>query len=82
MSQIDQFLAALKRALKNKSDPLLRKIALTISTKLGTSFKYANLTNADFSDTVIRNTNFSNAKLNGVNWNNSKKLFTLEDYEQ
>ncbi len=67
-----------KRALKHKSDSLLCKIALTISTRFGTSFKNADLTNADFSDTVIQNTNFSNAKLTGVKWNNSKKLFTLE----
>lgn len=69
-----------KRALsdKNKSS-LLRKIAIGIGGKFGTSFKGADLTNANFSDTIIKNTDFSNAKLAGVNWNNTKRLFTLED---
>lgn len=68
-----------KRALKEQTDSLLKKIALSISSRLGTSFRNADLTNADFSDTVIENTNFSNAKLTGVNWKNTKKLFTLEN---
>lgn len=68
-----------KRALseKNKSS-LLRKIAIGIVAKFGTSFKGADLTNASFNDAEIKNTDFSNAKLAGVNWNNSKKLFTIE----
>jgi hypothetical protein len=69
-----------KRALSesNKSS-LLRKIAIGIGARFGTSFKGADLTNANFSDTIIKNTDFSNAKLEGVNWSNTKKLFTLED---
>ena len=69
-----------KRALSesNKSS-LLRKIAIGMGAKFGTSFKDADLTNANFSDTIIKNSDFSKAKLAGVNWSNTKKLFTLED---
>ena len=69
-----------KRALSesNKSS-VIRKIAIGIGAKFGTSFKGADLTNANFSDSVIKNTDFSNAKLAGVNWSNTKRLFTLED---
>ena len=68
-----------KRALKEKGDTLLRKVALTVSTYFGTSFKQANLSGADFSDAEIKNTNFSGANLNGANWVNVKKEFVLED---
>jgi len=71
-----------KRALKNESEPsLIRKIALSISTRFGTSFENADLTGADFSDAEIKNTSFKNANITDVNWSNSKKLFTLEKYE-
>ena len=71
-----------KRALKveNKSS-ILRKIALTVGSWFGTSFKGADLTNANFSDAVVKNTDFTNAKLIGVNWNNAKKIFVLENNE-
>ena len=68
-----------KRALKEKSDTMLRKISLTISTYFGTSFKQANLTGADFSEAEIKNTSFAGASLKGVNWRDAKKQFTLED---
>jgi uncharacterized protein YjbI with pentapeptide repeats len=71
-----------KRALKVESNSLLRKIALVISTKFGTSFKNADLTNANFSDAQIKNTNFSHAILTGVNWTNSQKQFTLETHDK
>ena len=69
-----------KRALDdtNKSS-ILRKIALNVGAWFGTSFKGANLSNANFSEALIKNTNFSNAQLSGVNWSNTKKLFTIED---
>ena len=69
-----------KNALSNKKKfPWLNKIAVTVGTYFGTSFKNADLTGADFSESEIRNTNFSGAKLSGVNWENSKKKFNLVD---
>jgi hypothetical protein len=69
-----------KRALKDISNAsLLQKIALTISTIFGTSFKNADLTNANFSNAEVKNTNFLKADLTGVNWENTKKLFSLQD---
>lgn len=69
-----------KRALKDTSNSsLLQKLALTFSTIFGTSFKNADLTNANFSNSEVKNTNFSKAKLSGINWENSKKLYSLQD---
>jgi hypothetical protein len=71
-----------KRILAGKSEfPLIRKVALTIGSYFGTSFKNADLTGANFSDSTINNTNFTGAKLSGVNWENSVKKFNLEDAE-
>jgi hypothetical protein len=67
-----------KRALQAGKDTLLRQIAVSISTRFGTSFKHADLTNANFSDTQIKHTDFSHAILTGVNWTNCKKEFIVE----
>lgn len=67
-----------KHALKTENPgSLLRKIALTMGTYFGTSFRGANLTQANFSEAVIQNTDFSKADLSGVNWSKVKKLYTL-----
>ncbi len=69
-----------KRALADKKKfPWLNKIAVSVGLYFGTSFKGADLTGADFSDSTINNTNFTGAKLSGVKWENSKKTFNLED---
>lgn len=69
-----------KRALKGaKGFELLRTVSLTISTYFGTSFKAADLTNANFSNSIIKNTNFTGAKLDGINWDKAVKLYTLND---
>jgi hypothetical protein len=69
-----------KSVLSGKGDfPLIKKIALTVGSYFGTSFKNADLTGADFSESEIKNTNFSGAKLSDVNWENSKKKFNLDD---
>jgi hypothetical protein len=71
-----------KRILSGKGEfPLIKKVALKIGSYLGTSFRNADLTGANFSDSVIKNTNFIGAKLSGVNWENSKKIFSMEDTE-
>jgi hypothetical protein len=67
-----------KQALKlENSRSVLKKIALTMGTYYGTSFRKANLTQANFSEAVIQNTDFSKADLSGVNWTHAKKLYTL-----
>jgi hypothetical protein len=69
-----------KRALKKgESSSFLGKIAITVSTLFGTSFKNADLTNANFSNTKIDNTDFREATLTGVNWENAKKKYSLGD---
>jgi hypothetical protein len=69
-----------KQALKKGSEvSILSRIALTISTFFGTSFKNADLANADFSNAEVKNTNFSKANLTGINWENTKKQYSLED---
>jgi hypothetical protein len=69
-----------KRALKGtKGFEFLRSVSLKVSTYFGTSFKNADLTNANFSNSTIKNTDFSLAKLDGVIWDNAKKLYNLND---
>ena len=71
-----------KRALADKKKfPWLNKISVTVGSYFGTSFKNADLTGADFSESVISNSNFAGAKLSGVKWENAKKTFNLEDAE-
>jgi hypothetical protein len=69
-----------KRILSGSADfSMVRNIALKVGTFFGTSFKNADLTGANFSESIIKNTNFKGAKLSGVNWGNAKKVFSLED---
>jgi hypothetical protein len=51
----------------------LRKLASGITSKWGTSFRNAKLTNANFSQSIIFNTDFTNADLSFVKWGDSKK---------
>ena len=51
----------------------IRKIASSITRKLGTSFRNANLTRADFRGSTIYNADFTGADLSLVNWADSKK---------
>jgi hypothetical protein len=67
-----------KHALKAENPTsVLRKIALTMGTYFGTSFRSANLNQANFSEATIKNTDFSKADLSGINWSKTKKLYTL-----
>lgn len=69
-----------KRALNGtKGFELLNSVSLKVSSYFGTSFKSADLSNANFSCSVIKNTDFTGAKLDGVNWENAKKLYNLND---
>jgi hypothetical protein len=69
-----------KRVLAGKDDlPMIKKIALTVGSYFGTSFRNADLTGVDFSESVIKNTIFTGAKQSGIKWENSKKILNLED---
>ena len=69
-----------KRALKGtKGFELLNLVSLKVNSYFGTSFRSADLTGANFSNSVIKNTDFTGAKLSGVNWENAKKIYTVND---
>lgn len=64
-----------KRALSGaKGFDTLRKIALYITSKYGTSFRNSNLTDADFSNSKLHNVDFTNADTTMVEWGDSKKI--------
>jgi hypothetical protein len=72
-----------KRALSDTDRfPLLKNVALKTGAYFGTSFVNADLSGANFSESLIKNTNFKGAKLINVNWENSKKEYILEDSQQ
>jgi hypothetical protein len=63
-----------KKALKGvKGFETLQKVAGYITSKFGTSFRSAQLSNAIFSGSKIRNADFSNADLSLVYWGDAKK---------
>ena len=63
-----------KRVLSGaKGFDSLKNLALKINTRFGTSFRNANLTNANFSHSIIRNADFTNADISSVNWDDAKK---------
>lgn len=67
-----------KRILSGASDfSFIRKIALTVGSYFGTSFKDADLTGANFSESIVKNTNFTGTKLSEINWEGSKKKFCI-----
>lgn len=67
-----------KKALSGaKGFESLRKIAFVITSRFGTSFRNARLTNASFSGTKIQNSDFTGADLSLVNWEDAKKINCL-----
>lgn len=69
-----------KRALNGtKGFEFLNSVSLKVSSYFGTSFKSSDLTNANFSYSVIKNTDFTGANLDGVNWENARKLYNIND---
>ncbi len=64
-----------KKALSGaKGFEALRKVAFYVTAKFGTSFRHANLTNADFSHSRIHNADFTGAAIANVNWSDAKKI--------
>ncbi|MEP0908895.1 pentapeptide repeat-containing protein [Leptolyngbya subtilissima ST-M1] len=53
---------------------LVRKISIALAAVGGTSFKSANLTNADFTQAILKNTDFRNANLTQTRWHRAKGL--------
>lgn len=58
----------------DKKYALVRSIAIAMSSFGGTSFRGANLTDADFSNTTLKNSDFRGANLSRTNWLNAKEL--------
>ncbi|MDJ0600259.1 MAG: pentapeptide repeat-containing protein, partial [Crocosphaera sp.] len=53
---------------------VIKKSALSFGVTGGTSFYQANLTNADFTEAILKNTNFRKANLTRTCWKNAHKI--------
>jgi uncharacterized protein YjbI with pentapeptide repeats len=58
----------------NDKDPWLRSVAIAFSTTSGTSFRSADLTDADFIGAILKNTDFRKANLTRTHFYKAKKL--------
>ena len=64
-----------KRALSgDRRDAFVLRITLVISSYFGTSFRQANLTNANFTNAQLINANFRQATLTGICWDEVQNL--------
>ena len=64
-----------KRALANaKGFDSLRKVVAYVTTKYGTSFRSANLSNTNFSKSKLHNADFTDANITSVKWEDAKKF--------
>lgn len=52
----------------------LRKVALFLTSKFGTSFRNAKLAEANFSKSEIHNSDFTNVDISKIKWGDSKKM--------
>lgn len=57
-----------------KDLPFLYSITIALSAALGTNFRGADLTNADFTKATLKSTNFAGANLTHTCWRNIKNL--------
>ncbi|MCT7969276.1 pentapeptide repeat-containing protein [Laspinema sp. D1] len=51
-----------------------KNMAINLSSKIGTTFKKADLTDADFTGAILGNTNFKEANLTRTCWRNARNL--------
>ncbi|KYC35037.1 hypothetical protein WA1_09885 [Scytonema hofmannii PCC 7110] len=63
---------------EDKTFGWMRKIAIAILARLGTSFKGADLTHADFAHAILKNTDFTNAKLTRTHFYLAQHLETAK----
>jgi hypothetical protein len=69
-----------KRALSGaKGFELLRKMISYITAKFGTSFRHAELANANFSHLNVHNADFTDADVARANWFDSKKINCVDN---
>ncbi len=59
---------------KDDKDTWLKTITIAIYTKFGTNFQNANLTNADFTETILESADLRNTIINKTNWHGAKKI--------
>ncbi len=55
-------------AVSDEREAWLRTIAIAIAATGGTSFRYADLTDADFTSATLKSTDFRNANFNRTNY--------------
>ena len=68
-----------KKALSGaKGFEVLRRIAFSITSRFGTSFRKTKLTGSDFSGSKIHNADFSNADISHVKWDDAKKINCID----
>jgi len=65
---------SLRALAGDKKNALIRAIAIAFAGKGGTSFRGADLTDADFTQATLESTNFRRANLTGTCWFQAKKL--------
>jgi uncharacterized protein YjbI with pentapeptide repeats len=59
---------------EDKKQNFVRKIAISLTTNYGTSFRNADLTDADFTQAKLKGANFNKAKVKRTNWFEIKKV--------
>ncbi len=59
---------------EDKRQNFVRKVALSLITRYGTSFRNADLTDADFTQAKLKGANFTKAKVKRTNWFDIKKV--------
>jgi uncharacterized protein YjbI with pentapeptide repeats len=53
----------------------VQNLAVTFIAKGGTSFRGANLTDANFTEAILKNADFTDANLTGIKWFHAQKLY-------
>ena len=59
---------------EDKKQNFVRKIAISLTTRYGTSFRNADLTDADFTQAKLKSANFTKAKVKRTNWFEIKQV--------
>jgi uncharacterized protein YjbI with pentapeptide repeats len=62
-------------SVKNKKFTTIRDLAITFVSQGGTSFRGANLTDANFTEATLKNADFRDANLTRTRWFHAQKLY-------